>query len=104
MSQGSVHNYLKLKMSQLFHGLRTQTCPLIEHFQDSLYRRVGHLVPVPANIQKLCTAIEEEWDNIPQCHVCSHSPTPELDVASLLTTGPGNHHYAHLLTIITHTW
>jgi hypothetical protein len=23
-------------------------------------------VPVPTNIQQLCTAIEEEWDNITQ--------------------------------------
>jgi hypothetical protein len=53
MSQGSVHNSLKLKMSQF------------------LDRRVLQSVPVPANIQQLRTAIEEEWDNIPQATINS---------------------------------
>ncbi len=29
-------------------------------------RRIRQCVPVPANIQQLRTAIEEEWTNIPQ--------------------------------------
>jgi hypothetical protein len=33
---------------------------------DALDRRVRQRFPVPANIQQLHTAIEEEWDNIPQ--------------------------------------
>jgi hypothetical protein len=38
----------------------------IEHVWDALDQRVRQRVPVPANIQQLHTAIEEEWDNIPQ--------------------------------------
>ena len=36
----------------------------IEHVRDGLDRSVRQRVPVPTNIQQLCTAIEEEWDNI----------------------------------------
>ncbi len=39
---------------------------LIEHVWDALDRRKQQRVPVPANIQQLHTAIEEEWTNIPQ--------------------------------------
>ena len=42
-----------------------------EHVWDALDRLVQQLVPVPDNIQKLCTAIEEEWDNIPQATINS---------------------------------
>ncbi len=38
----------------------------IEHVWDALDRRIRQRVPVPANIQQLHTAIEEEWTNIPQ--------------------------------------
>ncbi|KAL0164022.1 hypothetical protein M9458_039775, partial [Cirrhinus mrigala] len=38
----------------------------IEHVWDALDRRIRQRVPVPANIQQLCTAIEKEWTNIPQ--------------------------------------
>ena len=38
----------------------------VEHVWDALDRRVRQHVPVPANIQQLLTAVEEEWDNIPQ--------------------------------------
>jgi hypothetical protein len=43
----------------------------IDHVWDALDRRVRQSVPVPANIQQLCTAIEEEWDNIPQASINS---------------------------------
>ena len=43
----------------------------IEHVWDALVRRVKQRVPVPANIQQLCTAIEKEWDNIPQTTINS---------------------------------
>ena len=43
----------------------------IEHVWDALDRRVRQLVPVPGNIQELRTAIEEEWDNIPQATINS---------------------------------
>ncbi len=38
----------------------------IEHVCDALDRRIRQRVPVPAKIQQLHTAIEEEWTNIPQ--------------------------------------
>jgi len=38
----------------------------IEHVWDALDRRIRQRVPVPANIQQLHTAIEEEWTNITQ--------------------------------------
>uniref|UniRef100_A0A3P9JG58 Transposase Tc1-like domain-containing protein n=1 Tax=Oryzias latipes TaxID=8090 RepID=A0A3P9JG58_ORYLA len=41
----------------------------IEHVWDALDRRIRQRVPVPANIQQLRTAIEEEWTNIPQATV-----------------------------------
>ena len=41
----------------------------IEHVWDALDHRVRQRVPVPANIQQLCTAIE--WDNIPQATINS---------------------------------
>ncbi len=36
----------------------------IEHVWDALDRRIRQRVPIPANIQQLHTAIEEEWTNI----------------------------------------
>ena len=36
-------------------------------------------------------------------HAYSHSPSPVIDITSQLTTGPGNHYFAHLLPIIMHT-
>ncbi len=41
----------------------------IEHVWDALDQCIGQRVPVPANIQQLCTAIEEEWTNIPQATI-----------------------------------
>ncbi len=38
----------------------------IEHVCDALDRCIRQWVPVPANIQHLHTAIEEEWTSIPQ--------------------------------------
>ncbi len=43
----------------------------IEHVWDVLDRRIQQRVPVPANIQQLRTAIEEEWTNIPQATINS---------------------------------
>ncbi len=46
---------------------KTKSDTPIEHnIWDALDRRIRQRVPVPANIQQLCTAIEEEWTNIPQ--------------------------------------
>ncbi len=41
----------------------------IEHVWDALDRRIRQRVPVPANIQQLHTAIEEEWTYIPQATI-----------------------------------
>ncbi len=41
----------------------------IEHVCDTLGWRILQRVPVPANIQQLRTAIEEEWTNIPQATI-----------------------------------
>ena len=40
-----------------------------EHVWDALDRCIRQRVPVPANIQQLRTAIEEEWTNIPQATI-----------------------------------
>jgi hypothetical protein len=37
------------------------------------------------------------------CHVYSRPSPPVFDIGSMLTTGPGIHHYAHLASIITRT-
>ena len=71
MSQGSVHNCWKLKMSQFFHGLHTHHMSSIEPVWDALDQRLRQHVLVPADIQQLHTAIEEEWDNIPQATINS---------------------------------
>ncbi len=41
----------------------------IEHVWDALDRHIRLCVPVPANIQQLGTAIEEEWTNFPQATI-----------------------------------
>jgi transposase len=41
----------------------------IEHVWGALDQRVRQRVPFPVNIQHLRTAIEEEWDNIPQATI-----------------------------------
>ncbi len=41
----------------------------IEHVWDALDWRIRQRVPVPANIQQLRTAIEEEWTNVPQATI-----------------------------------
>ncbi len=41
----------------------------IEHVWDALDRCIRQRVPVPANIQQLHTAIEEEWTNISQATI-----------------------------------
>ncbi len=62
MLQGSVHNSWKLKTSQfLAWPAYSPDMSPIEHVWDALDRRVQQRVPVPANIQQLRTAIEEEW-------------------------------------------
>ena len=43
----------------------------IEHVWNALDRRVQKRAPVLVYIQQLRTAIEEEWDNIPQATIYS---------------------------------
>ncbi|KAL0155373.1 hypothetical protein M9458_049636 [Cirrhinus mrigala] len=49
----------------------------MEHFWDSLDRRIRQRVPVPANIQQLRTGIEEEWTNI---------TTPQATINNLINS------------------
>jgi hypothetical protein len=60
----------KLKMSQFFHGLHNhQTCHPLSTFGMlwiNVYNIVFHFPPISSNIH---TAIEEEWDNIPQATI-----------------------------------
>ncbi len=41
----------------------------IKHVWDALDQHIRQRVPAPDNIQELCTAIEEEWTNIPQATI-----------------------------------
>ncbi len=70
MLQGSVHNSWKLKTSQFLHGQHTHLTRHVTHWAclgcSALDRRIRQRVPVPANIQQLRTAIEEERTNISQ--------------------------------------
>ncbi len=70
MLQRSVHNSWKLKTSQFLHGQHTHLTRHVTHWaclgSSALDRRIRQRVPVPANIQQLRTAIEEEWTNISQ--------------------------------------
>ena len=45
--------------------------PHIEHVWDALDQHAQYIVPVPANIHQLLTAIEEMLDNIPQATINS---------------------------------
>ena len=45
--------------------------PPIELVWDALEKHVRQCLPVPANIQQLRSAIEEEWDTIPQATINS---------------------------------
>ena len=60
-----------LKMSALPWPAYSPDMSPIEHVWNDLDRRVRQSVPVPANIQQLCLAIEEEWENIPQATINS---------------------------------
>ncbi len=70
MLQGSLHNSWKLKTYQFLHGQLThRTCHPLSMFAILWVWRILQRVPVPANIQQLRTAIEEEWTNIPQATI-----------------------------------
>jgi hypothetical protein len=67
----------------------------IKHVWNALDQRVRKRVPVPANIQQLCAAIEEEWDNNPQATINSmrrrcvalHESHQILDLSRLVKVG-----------------
>ena len=62
----------KLKQCQFFHGLHThQTCHPLTMFGMLWIDMYGSVFQFPTNIQQLRTAIEEEWDNIPQATINS---------------------------------
>ncbi len=70
MLQGSVHNSWKLKkITVLAWPAYSPDMTRIEHVWDALDQRIRQRVLVPANIQQLRTAIEEEWTNILQATI-----------------------------------
>ncbi len=75
----------------------------IEHVWDALDRRIRQRVPVPANIQQLRTAIEEEWTNIPQATINNLTNSIALREANgghtryWLVFGPPNTVKLHIL-------
>jgi hypothetical protein len=64
MSQGSVHNSWKLKMSVRPWPAYSPDMSPTKHVWGDLDWRVRQRVSVPANIQQLHAAVEQEWDNI----------------------------------------
>ena len=66
---------------------------LIEHVWDALDQCVLQRVPVPDNIQQLCTAIEEEWDNIPQATINSLNNSMQRICVALLEANGGHTKY-----------
>jgi hypothetical protein len=67
--------------------------PHIEYVWDALEQRVREHVPVPANIQQLHTAIEEEWDNIPQATINSLIKSMRRRCVALQDANGGNTRY-----------
>ncbi len=64
-----------------------------EHVWDALGRRIQQRVPVPANIQQLCTAIEEEWTNIPQATINNLINSMRRRCVALLEANGGHIRY-----------
>ena len=70
--QGSVHNLWIQTMYQFLLGLHChQACHPLSMFGMLWINMYQQCDPVPANIQQLRKAIEEEWDNIPQATINS---------------------------------
>ena len=71
MLQGSEHSSWQLKTSQFLHG--QHLTGHVTHWAclgyDTYTIRIWQRVPVPANIQQLRTAIDEEWAIIPQATI-----------------------------------
>ncbi len=65
----------------------------IEHVWDVLDRRLWQRVPVPANIQQLRTAINEEWTNIPQATIKNLINSMRRRCVALRETNGGHTRY-----------
>ncbi len=61
--------FLEAKTSQFLHGQHTHRTRHPLSMFGMPFRRIRQHVQVPANIQQLHTAIEEEWTNIPQARI-----------------------------------
>ncbi len=73
--------FLEAETSQFLHDQHTHLDHVtIEHVWDSLDQRIRERVPVPANIQQLHKAIEEEWTNIHRPQSTTWSTLCEGDV------------------------
>ncbi len=70
----------------------------IEHVWDALDRSIRQRVPVPANIQQLCTAIEEQWTNIPQATINNLINSMQRRCVALREAN-GGHGYGPLNTV-----
>ncbi len=91
MLQGSVHNPWKLKTSQFLHGQHThRTCHPLSMFGMLCIRQ---RVPVPANIQQLRTAIEEEWTNIPRATINNLTNSMQRRCVALREANGGHTRY-----------
>ncbi len=66
----------------------------IEHVWDALDRRKRQRVPVPANIPQLCTAIEQEWTNIPQATINNLINSMRRRCVALLEANGGHSRYS----------
>ncbi len=65
----------------------------IGHVWDALDRCIRQRVPVPANIQKLRTAIEEEWTNIPQATINNLINSMQRRCVALREANGGHNRY-----------
>ncbi len=67
--------------------------PIEHNIWDALDRHIRQRVPVPANIQQLCTAIEEEWTNIPQTTINNLINSMRRRCVALCEANGGNTRY-----------
>uniref|UniRef100_A0A8C7DYI5 TBC1 domain family member 22B n=1 Tax=Oncorhynchus kisutch TaxID=8019 RepID=A0A8C7DYI5_ONCKI len=74
----------------------------IEHVWDALDQRGQQHVPVPTNIQQLHTAIEEEWNSIPQPTINSRINSLQRRCVTLHEADSG--HTRYCLELRKHSW
>ncbi len=91
----SLHNSWKLKTSQFLHGQHThRTCHPLSMFGMLWIGSKRQRVPVPANIPQLCTAIEQEWTNIPQATINNLINSMRRRCVALLEANGGHSRYS----------